>query len=328
MNRRELLTSTALTGVILAVKRRAGKADDSRRSRITPVEIRRKLRGPILSFPNCFTADFQLDFPGMGRMIDQAIQHGVGVVTLTSGNSGYDTLSFDEIKRLTSFMVEAVDGRVLTIAATGPWWTGQALEYAEFAEAAGADAVQVQMPSRGDDDGQLKHFQQIASTVKLPLVLQGTPSLTLWKRLLTIESLVAFKEESNPLYTLPLFRDFGDRLSIFAGGQDSRFLLYRPYGMQAYYSVFTSFAPEIAMQFWKAVDDNRVADAHQLVLRYDVPFFEQWERGGAAHAFWRATLEHFGMASRWLRPPEHSFTDTQMQEVRTFYDRLGLKPKT
>ena len=103
------------------------------------------------------------------------------------------------------------------------------------------------------------------------------------------------------------------------------FLAYQPHGMQAYFSVFAPFAPNIAMEIWNAVTENRLDDAHQLIKEYEKPFFEQWGKLGG-QAFWRATMEHFGVASRWMRPPQQSLTDAQMQEVKVFYDQLGLTP--
>jgi 4-hydroxy-tetrahydrodipicolinate synthase len=280
----------------------------------------------MLSFPTCYTADFQLDYVGMRRMIDRAIGSGIEVVTLTAGNNDYELLNYDEIKELTRFMVESVDGRAITIAATGPWWTGQSIEYAKFAEATGADAVQVLMATSGSEDGHVRHFQQIASATKLPLVLHGEPSMQLWKRLLAIDSLVAFKLEAEHPHGLPILEEFGDRLTTFSGGMDSMFLAYQPHGMRVYFSVFAPFAPDISMQIWTATKGNRLEEAQQLIDKYEKPFFEQWGKLGG-QAFWRATLEHFGIASRWMRPPRESLTDAQMQEVKTFYDQLGLMPR-
>jgi len=39
---------------------------------------------------------------------------------------------------------------------------------------------------------------------------------------------------------------------------------------------------------------------------------------------WTATLEHFGIARRYMRPPAVSFRDGQMKDVAAFYRRLGL----
>jgi len=327
LHRRQFLAGTVLFAASLCfVGLRNSAGADLPRARLTPGEFRRRLRGPMLSFPTCYRDDFQLDYAGMRRMIDRAIESGVGVVTLTAGNNDYESLNYDEIKQLTHFLVESVHGRAVTIAATGPWWTGQSTDYAKFAEAAGADAVQILMAAHGNDDGHVKHFQQIAGATRLPLVLHGEPSMALWKRLLAIDSLVAFKLEAAHPQGLPVLQEFGERLTIFSGGLDSTFLAYQPQGMRAYFSVFAPFAPEITMQIWTAVREDRLKDAQQLLNKYERPFFEQWGKLGGL-AFWRATLEHFGIASRWMRPPMASVTDAQMHDVKVFYDQLGLRPR-
>src|SRR4051794_26946922 len=119
---------------------------------------------------------------------------------MTAGNSQYDRLTYDEIKKLTQRLVQSAKGRGLTIAATGPWWTGQCVDYARFAAQAGADAVQVFLPTYGDEDMLFDHFRQIAAASKLSIVLHGQVPLPLLKRLMTIESIVAYKEEYPPAY--------------------------------------------------------------------------------------------------------------------------------
>jgi len=141
------------------------------------------------------------------------------------------------------------------------------------------------------------------------------------KRLMTIDSVVAQKEEATTDSTVPLYRQFGGRLNIFAGGTKARFLAYRPYGMQAYYSAFSTFAPKIALHFWDAVQKNDQKEAADIVLKYDVPFFERW-----SNSFWRATLEYFRIAKRYVRPPDRSFSDKEMEEVKSFYQGLSLHP--
>jgi dihydrodipicolinate synthase/N-acetylneuraminate lyase len=115
-------------------------------------------------------------------------------------------------------------------------------------------------------------------------------------------------------------------MTIFTGGMDSMFLAYQPHGMRAYFSVFAPFAPDISVQIWTATKENRLEDAQQLVNKYEKPFVEYWNKLGG-QPFWRAMLEHLGIASRWMRPPRESLTDAQMQEVKTFCDPLGLVPR-
>jgi 5-dehydro-4-deoxyglucarate dehydratase len=321
MGRRSFLEAAALAGTALTVDL-AAPVNAAQKKLTTPSEFKRRLRGPILSAPTTYTADFRVDYQGMRNMINGGLNAGVRVFTLTAGNNQYYALSYEEIKELTRVMVEAVGRRGLTIAATGPWWTGKAVEYARFAQSLGADAVQVLLAQNGDDDGQVEHFKAVAASTDLGIVIHGNPSLKLIERLIALDSVVALKEEFSYDFTLQVYRKFGDRLNIFAGGTKPRFLVYQPFGMQAYYSVFSTFAPQIAMQFWNAVEKNDLNEARRIVNRYDLPFFERW-----SHSFWRASLEYFGVAKRYLRPPEKSFTDSQLHELKAFYDGLGLTPR-
>src|SRR5262245_35238171 len=88
LHRRQFLAATALPAAALITGVQNARAlEPAGKCRFTPTEFKDKLRGPILSFPTCFTADFQLDFAAMRRLIDRAIEAGVAVVTLTAGNS-------------------------------------------------------------------------------------------------------------------------------------------------------------------------------------------------------------------------------------------------
>ena len=314
-NRRHfLLTAAALSPAVLPGARPA-------KSTLSPEEFRRRLRGPILSVPTVYTKDFKVDHQGVRSQIELAAKAGVKVFALTAGNNQYDRLTYQEIRDLTKVLVETVAGRGVTIAATGPWWTGQCVDYARYAASLGADCVQVFLPRHGPSEGLFEHFRQIDKAAGIAIGIQGQVPLPALKQLITIDQLSAYKEEYPQSYTIEVFHLYGKRLNIFAGGQKSRFLFYEPFGMQAYYSTFSTFAPQVAMRFWKAAESGDLKRARELMFRYDVPFFQKW-----SHAFWRATLEYFGVAQRWLRPPERSFTDEQMKGVKQFYRDLRVTP--
>lgn len=292
------------------------------RAERTPLSLpkfKAALHGPILSFPTVYNARFDVDFNGVRAIIKTGLGGGSRVVALTKGNNQFDILTHEEIRQLTRVVVEAVEARALVIAATGNWWTGQAVDFARYATSVGADAIQVFMPPGGTDDSYYEHFRAIAASTPRAIGIHGQPSMALLRRLKPIENIICFKEEFDPEYTLQIYEEFGDRWNIFAGGSKSRLLTYLPYGMHAYYSAFSTFAPQVAMEFWHAVERKDIAAAGKIVLRYDVPFFRRWTM-----AFWTATLEHFGIARRFVRPPSVSLTDAQMADVASFYRGLGL----
>jgi len=290
----------------------------------SPAQFRARLVGAICSVPTVYKEDRSLDLESFKRIVDTGVSAGCSAFTLTSGNNQYDRLSYEEIKQLTRALVEAVAGRGLTIAATGPWWTGKVVSYAKYARELGADAVQVQLPAQGDQASQLEHFREAARAAQRAIVLHGQVPIPLLRKLVEMDEISAYKEEYPALYSREVFEEFGKRINIFAGGQKGNFITFWPYGMKAYYSTFSTFAPKVTREFWSAIQAYDLDRAGRVVTRYDVPFFRGAPFGSWTHAYWRATLEVHGIAKRFLRQPEVTFDGQQVAKVREFQKQLGL----
>jgi len=282
----------------------------------------------MLTLPTPFTADFKVDYDGVRNMVELAVANGVVVHELTNGNSQYGVLSYDEIKKLTRVFVEAVRGRGVVIAATGPWWTGQAVDYARYAESVGADAVQVLLPPDGSVDGYVKHFRQIAAATKLAIVLHGAPPPEQIERFIEVPSIVSMKEDGpGEEYFVDIMKKFGKRLAIFCGGEKGRYMWGQPYGSPAYFSFFITFAPHIAVSFYEAVKKNDLEAERAIVEKYEKPVFAFCRAGPRGfHAYWRALLEHAGVAKRYVRPPDESCNAEDMRRVAELFERLELRP--
>ena len=332
-SRRSFLRSAGAVALATAVSARFVAGDQTpatapaRRDRqpLDPTAFRRAIEGPIYSLPTPFTADFAIDFAGVAKSVDRAAKSGIRLFSLTGGNSEYDALSYEEIKSLTRAFVEAVGGRGLVIAAGGGWWTGQAVDYAKYAESIGADAVQVQIPTRrGGEDAVVRHFRAVAEATRLPIVLHGDFAAPLLRKLVEIPPVAAMKEDVTLDYYIARQIEFGERLAIFGGGGEHRFLVAQPYGSRAFYSVYAPFAPDVAMQYWRAFQSADLKQAAELARKYDHPLIQRFSKG-----FWHASMEYFGVAQRYLRPPQESFTDEQIRtDVKPFYDKQGLSPES
>jgi len=71
------------------------------------------------------------------------------------------------------------------------------------------------------------------------------------------------------------------------------------------------------------VQANDLGTEREIIEKYDHPLiYHEY-----SDPFWHATLEYFGVAQRYLRPPQHSFTDEEMQKVKAFFDKLGVYPE-
>ena len=87
-------------------------------------------------------------------------------------------------------------------------------------------------------------------------------------------------------------------------------------------TTYTTFAPDVSMQFWNAVKGGDIKAAAAITRKYDHPFIARF-----THPFWHATLEYFGVAQRYMRPPQATFSDSEMKGVKAFFDGQGLDPK-
>jgi len=209
-------------------------------------------------------------------------------------------------------VVDAVAGKGITIAATGAWWTGRVIDFARYAESVGASALQVLSPA-SDEVDVVKQYQDIARQTRLPLALQGNYSIKILKQLVTVDSIVAMKEDVDLDYLIDTVARFGKRINCFAGPYDW-FLVGQPYGIKSYFDTYSVFAPEISAQFRKTVQAKDYALQQEINLKYDRAFIAG---GEGFQSRWHATLEYFGVAGRYLRQRRHedfiSRADTSRQ---------------
>ena len=315
-----LIFSTAVQQVSGEERRMAGRL-------LSPQEFKERLVGPVVVLPTPFTADLDVDYQGIRNIIRRALQYEARVFALTTGDSKYKVLSHEEIKEVTRVMVETVGDQGLTIAATG-WGeerrntVEEVIEYARYVESLGASALQVLLPKGLETESVMSYYRDIAYKTRLPLVLHGNFSEEQLQELMMIDSIVAMKEDVGLKYFVDRQIVFGDRLAIFPGGTEARYLIGYPYGSPAYYSVFYQFAPELGLKFWKAIEAGDIKKAGEFVKKYDHPYMKGW-----SHGRWHASMEYFGVAPRYLRAPYESFTNPQMEELKRLFDRLGVRPR-
>ena len=93
----------------------------------------------------------------------------------TTGES--PTLSHAEHKRVVELCIETAAKRVPVIAGAGSNNTTEAVELAQHAEKAGADAVLVVTPyyNKPTQKGLFAHFAAITESVKVPVVIYNIP---------------------------------------------------------------------------------------------------------------------------------------------------------
>jgi 4-hydroxy-tetrahydrodipicolinate synthase len=169
-----------------------------------------------------------IDWAALDALIDAQVAGGVaGIVPCgTTGES--PTLSHEEHAQVVERSVARAAKRIQVIAGAGSNSTREAVGLAEHAERAGADAVMVVVPyyNKPSQEGLYRHFVEVASRVRLPVVVYNIPGRsvidlepdTLARICAAAPNVLATKEATgNVLRAQRLVQTMGDRLVVLSG---------------------------------------------------------------------------------------------------------------
>lgn len=296
--------------------------------------FRQQVTGPVVSINTPFTREGGIDYAGLRRFVDFAIDAGTRALLYTPGDSLYMVLTDDEVAELTRVTAELIGGRALFIAAGDFWWTGKTLEFGAYARSVGADAFIAVPPIRGSTVDELVDFYTAASEVLPLFILSGSlgaagveAALEAVNILLEKAPNVAgFKEDFCSAFARPACLAAHDRWAIFAGGQKQTHMDMHPYGCDGYMSVFMTYRPEVAHTYWGAIEKGDLPSAARVIRDYDMPLikhlYSAYPAGGDAGQ--HALLEVAGICGRWRRKPLPDLTDADMETLEAFLHSRSL----
>src|SRR3954447_3473177 len=169
----------------------------------------------------------KVDFAALAKLVDWQIENGVdGIVSVgTTGESA--TLDVDEHVAVIRATVKAARGRVPVIAGAGGNATSEALELTKASEDAGADALLHVTPyyNRPNQEGLFRHFEAVARSTKLPIILYNVPARTACDlltdtvvRLAEVPNVIGIKDATGNLVRgSELVARVGDKITILSG---------------------------------------------------------------------------------------------------------------
>ncbi|MCK9989812.1 MAG: 4-hydroxy-tetrahydrodipicolinate synthase [Rugosibacter sp.] len=141
---------------------------------------RAPIQGSIPAIVTPMQVDGSLDLPALKRLLDWHIAEGSDGVVVVGTTGESPTVDVAEHCLLIKTTVEHVAGRIPVIAGTGANATREAIELAEFARQAGADAHLSVVPyyNKPTQEGLFQHFKAIAQAVDLPMIVYNVPGRT------------------------------------------------------------------------------------------------------------------------------------------------------
>jgi len=297
--------------------------------------VRQALTSPVPSIFTPFCRDGAIDYDAVRNYIDFSIAGGSRSIILTYGDSHYGVLDDEEVGQLTRAVVEHTAGRAMVVAAARCWGTTKVGEFAKYVREIGGDMLMVRpfpWPGSYTVETMAEYYLAVADSIPLMIVTSvfGQYStkfgLDVIKRVMqATKAVVAVKDDLCGEFARKLCLLVHDRWPVIAGGQKQNHLNALPYGCDGYLSVFSSIKPRVAHDYWNAVQAGNLADAKDVIARYDMPFFDFARTlTGGYDAGIHGALELFGVAKRWRRKPNYSLNDEEMERLAEFFKERSL----
>ncbi|MDU3802134.1 4-hydroxy-tetrahydrodipicolinate synthase [Paraclostridium bifermentans] len=172
-----------------------------------------------------------VDFNKLGELIEYHIENKTDALIVCGTTGESTTMSDEEQFAVIDFTVKKVNKRIPVIAGTGSNNTMHSVFLSKEAEKLGVDGLLVITPyyNKTNQRGLKLHFETIAASTKLPIILYNVPGRTgvnikpsVIAELAEIKNIVAVKEASGDLAQVAeIARLVPEGFAIYSGNDDS-----------------------------------------------------------------------------------------------------------
>ena len=221
--------------------------------------------------------DLSVNYEMLGQLIDFHLENKTDAIVIAGTTGEASTLTDQEHLQVIEYTVKRVNHRIPVIAGTGSNNTAHAIELSQEAERLGADALLVVTPyyNKCSQKGLFLHFQAIAQSVSLPIVLYNVPSRTsvnilpiTYYKLSEIPNIVAVKEASGNFSQIAKILSLcGDRLDVYSGNDD-QITSALALGAKGVISVLANLVPQDTHDICQSYFDGNPEQSDNLQLYY------------------------------------------------------------
>ncbi|AQT42298.1 dihydrodipicolinate synthase [Bartonella apihabitans] len=290
------------------------------------------LKGALTALITPFDKNGNVAEKTLCDLVEWQVKQGInGIVPVgTTGES--PTLSYQEHKRVIELCVRQVAKRVPVIAGAGSNSTKEAVELAEFAEKAGADAVLVVTPyyNKPNQRGMYQHFSTVAKAISIPLIIYNIPGRsvidmtadTMAKLHHDCKNIIGVKDATGKIERVSEQRQKCGKDFVQLSGDDSTALGFNAQGGVGCISVTSNIAPKQCAELFQACRENNFAKALELndrLMPLNRALFLEPSPAGVKYA-----AEKLGICTSVVRSPIVPIEDTTKHIIDAALKHAGL----
>ncbi|GIP43795.1 4-hydroxy-tetrahydrodipicolinate synthase [Paenibacillus sp. J45TS6] len=233
-----------------------------------------------------FNEQGEIHWEETSRLIDYLIDVQKSDALVVSGTTGESpTLSDQEKAELFSFAVKHAAGRAKIIAGTGSNNTHHSITLTQEAEKAGVDGILLVVPyyNKPNQEGMFRHFEAIAKSTSLPVMLYNVPgrtgaslSVETTLRLAQIDNIVATKECASIEQVTLIAAGAPEGFAVYSGDDSSTLpaLSVGAYGIVSVASHIIGSSMKEMIESYLNGDVQKAASLHQKLFPVFKGLFE------------------------------------------------------
>ncbi|GFR89792.1 4-hydroxy-tetrahydrodipicolinate synthase [Elysia marginata] len=269
------------------------------------------LLGTGVAIVTPFKANLEIDVEALRKVIDYCIGGGVEYLVSLGTTSEKPTLSKEEQELINQTVTKHNGGRVPLVIGIGGNNTKAVIEKLNTVDISGFSAILSVTPSynRPTQKGLYKHFEQVALSSPLPIILYNVPSRTgcslLPETVLELASkfdnIVAIKEATGKIEIgMKILRDKPKDFMLISG-DDTMSLPLTLSGGSGAISVIANGLPRAFSDMIRLALERKVDSAYSIQYKLLELMSQIFEEGNPAGV--KALLEIMGICSSKVRLP-------------------------
>jgi 4-hydroxy-tetrahydrodipicolinate synthase len=304
-------------------------------------------RGIIPAIAVPFRKDHSIDEAELRRLATWLANRRGVVALMTNGHTGeVFALTTRERAEVTRIAAEAVRGICPVISSIVCEGIAEAVDHAQMAKAAGAQALDIMPPHHWlrfgfKPEHCLDYFQAIGDAVQLPLIVHVYPAWTrasfssqLLADLARIDHVQAFKigtrEMNKYARDLKAIRAVAPDKALLTC-HDEYLLASMIQGVDGALVGFASLIPDLINDLFAAVQAGDLRKAMQIQSRIDSlkdAVYGAGEPTGEAHGRMKAAMQALGiLRDATVRPPTHAPSAEELSAIARAIEEAKLSPK-
>jgi 4-hydroxy-tetrahydrodipicolinate synthase len=293
------------------------------------MDIQEQLKGTGVAVITPFTANNQIDFEALGKVLDSMLTNKVEYVVMLGTTGETPVLSNEEKIAILEFTYEKINGKIPVVVGIGGNDTADLIQDLGNFPLAKAAAILSASPyyNKPSQEGIFQHYRMVAGASPLPIILYNVPgrtgrnmsASTTLRIANEIPNIIGIKEASGDMQQcMQILKDRPAHFLVLSG-DDALALPQMACGMEGVISVAANAFPLEFGNMVRACLNNDYALARKinnnLMRAYDLMFVENNPAGV------KAFMALQGLIVNHLRMPNVPLSDGVFNQIKDWISK-------